>query len=49
MKPLRREANHDDDDDLHDDNANDGEPAPPGNHSLVLGPLEHHETLELQI
>ena len=44
----RREANHDANDDLHDghdDNANDGEPAPPGIHSLVLGP-RHHETLD---
>ena len=48
----QRKADHDDSDHLHDghdDNANDGEPALPGNHSLVLCPLEHHEILELQI
>ena len=45
----RRKGNHDDIDYLHDGhdaNAHDGEPALPGNHSLVLGPLEHHETLD---
>ena len=48
----QRKADHDDSDHLHDghdDNANDGEPALPGNDRLVLCPLEHHEILELQI
>ena len=52
VKLSRRKADHDDNDHLHDGhdaNAHDGEPALPGNHSLVLCPLEHHEILELQI
>ena len=47
VKLSRRKADHDDNDYLHD--GHDGEPALPGNDSLVLCPLEHHEILELQI
>ena len=52
VKLSRRKSDHDDNDYLHDGhdaNAHDGEPALPGNDSLVLCPLEHHEILELQI